>query len=87
MAERDMTDDRELRIAARAAEQAVLLYAGKHPRPTQVSQKQAAEMLGVHPKTVRNYLAAGKLVLNGCGLIPIEAVDAIRAPQNLRKAS
>ncbi len=83
----DTTDDRELRIADRAAERAVQLYAVKHPRPTQVTQKQAAEMLGVHPKTVRNYLAAGKLTLNGCGLIPTEAVDAIRAPQLLRKAS
>lgn len=68
-----MTDDRELRIAFRA----VQLYAETHPRPTQVTQKQAAEMLGVHPKTVRNYVAAGKLKLNGCGLIPISAVDAL----------
>lgn len=83
MAGQDMTDDRELRIAARA----VRLYAETHPRPTQVTQKQAAEILGVHPKTIRNYVAAGKLKLNGCGLIPIGAVDALLAPQNLRKAS
>lgn len=77
-----MSDDQTLRIAARA----VQLYAETHPRPTQVTQRQAAEMLHVHPKTVRNYVAAGKLPLNGCGLIPVEAVDAIRAPQRLRKA-
>ena len=76
-------DDRALRIAARA----VQLYAETHPRPTQVTQKQAAEILGVHPKTIRNYVAAGKLTLNGCGLIPIGAVDALLSPQNLRKAS
>lgn len=70
-------DDRELRIAARAVE----LYALKHPRPTHVSQVQAAEMLGVSTRTVRNYIGAGKLRLNSCGQIPTEAIDAIRAPQ------
>lgn len=70
--------EREMvRIAARA----VQLYAETHPRPTQVSQAQAAEMLGVHPKTVRNYIVAGKLKLNGCGQIPIEAVDKIRSAE------
>ena len=66
-------------IAERAAIRAVQLYAEKHPRPTQVTQRQAAEMLGVSARTVRNYIAAGKLKLNGCGQIPIEAVDKIRA--------
>lgn len=66
-------------IAERAAVRAVQLYAERHPRPTQVSQAQAAEMLGVHPRTVRNYILAGKLKLNGCGQIPIEAVDKIRS--------
>lgn len=78
-----MSDDQTLRIAARA----VQLYAETHPRPSQVTQKQAAEILGVHPKTIRNYIAAGKLTLNGCGLIPIVELDALLAPQNLRKAS
>lgn len=80
MTERDplaSIEDRELRIAA----QAVRLYAETHPRPTQVTQQQAAEILGVNPRTVRNYIRAGKLKLNGCGYLPIEAVDAIRAPQ------
>jgi predicted DNA-binding protein (UPF0251 family) len=73
----EQIDDRELRIAARA----VRLYAESHPRPTQVTQVQAAEILGVSSRTVRNYIVAGKLKLNGCGLVPIEAVDALRAPQ------
>lgn len=67
--------DRELRIAALA----VRLYAETHPRPTQVTQTQAAEMLGVSQKTVHNYIRAGKLKLNGCGYLPIEAIDAIRS--------
>lgn len=70
-------DDRELRIAHRA----VQLYAETHPRPTHVTQIQAAEILGVSTRTVRNYIHAGKLKLNRCGMLPIEAVDAIRAPQ------
>jgi len=78
-----MSEDQTLRVAM----QAVRLYAETHPRPTQVTQKQAAEILGVHPKTIRNYIAAGKLTLNGCGLIPIGAVDALLAPQNLRRVS
>lgn len=46
MSDRDITtDDRELRIATRA----VRLYAESHPRPTQVTQTQAAEILGVAP--------------------------------------
>jgi hypothetical protein len=36
---------------------------------------------------VRNYIASGKLKLNGCGLIPTVELDALLAPQNLRKAS
>jgi hypothetical protein len=78
-----MSEDQTLRIAARA----VQLYAETHPRPAQVTQRQAAEILGFHPKTIRNYIAAGKLTLNGCGLIPIGAVDALLVPQNLRKVS
>ena len=70
--------EREMvRIAARA----VQLYAETHPRPTQVSQAQAAEMLGLSTRTVRNYIAAGKLKLNGCGQIPIEAIDKIRSAE------
>lgn len=66
-------------IANLAAQRAVQLYAETHPRRTQVTQTQAAEMLTVHPKTVRNYIVAGKLTLNGCGQIPIEAVDKVRS--------
>ncbi len=72
----DEVDARELRIAFYA----VRLYAETHPRPTQVTRAQAAEMLGVSAKTVYNYIRSRRLKLNDCGLLPIEAVDAIRAP-------
>jgi predicted DNA-binding protein (UPF0251 family) len=71
------SDDRDLRVALRA----VQLYAETHPRPTQVTQTQAAEMLGVSTRTVRNYIRSGRMKLNGCGLLPIEALDAIRSSQ------
>jgi hypothetical protein len=79
MSERDagLTEEQIARVAARA----VRLYAETHPRPTQVTQTQAAEILGVAPRTVRRYIRAGKLKLNGGGYLPIEAVDAIRSSQ------
>lgn len=39
-----MSEDQTLRIAARA----VQLYAETHPRPAQVTQKQAAERIKTH---------------------------------------
>lgn len=77
-------DDPVLRTAAMA----VRMYAETHPRPTQVTQSQAAEMLGVCVRTVRRYVRAGSLKLNGAGYLPIEDVDALRsspsAPQRGR---
>lgn len=80
MSERDpfaSIADERLRIAA----EAVRLYAETHPRPTQVTQRQAAEILHVSARTVRRYIRAGRLKLNQCGLLPIEAVDSIRSTQ------
>ena len=45
------------------------------------TQTQAAEILGVSTRTVRNYIRSGRLKLNGCGLLPIEAIDVIRSSQ------
>lgn len=38
-------------LISQIARRAVQLYAETHPRPTQVNQKQAAEMLGVSART------------------------------------
>lgn len=70
-----MTMDEALEIAVKA----VQLYAETHPRPPHVNQRQAAEMLHVSPPTVAAYLKAGKLKLNGAGLIPIGQIDALIA--------
>ncbi|MDN7993085.1 DNA-binding protein [Burkholderia orbicola] len=60
-----------LRIAVRA----VRLYAESHPRPLQVTQKQAAEILGLSRVTVGKMVRFGQLKLNRCGMIPIDQVD------------
>ncbi|WP_454056076.1 DNA-binding protein [Cupriavidus sp. Marseille-Q8015] len=68
----------EIDLIERTATRAVELYASKHPRPTQVTMKQAAEMLGLSVPTVRKLMKAGAMSLNRCGQIPIEQVDRVR---------
>ncbi|MET3447884.1 DNA-binding protein [Ralstonia sp. 1138] len=58
---------------------AVRLYAETHPRPPQVTQGQAAEMLGISRWTVAKMVETGKLRLNKCGRIPIEQIDKLLA--------
>ncbi len=66
-----MTDE------TKAALKALELFSARHPRPAQVNQKQAAEMLGVSPRTIYNLIKAGTLKLNRCGMISIEQIDSI----------
>ncbi|CAB3855578.1 MULTISPECIES: helix-turn-helix domain-containing protein [Achromobacter] len=68
----------EIKIALKAVE----IYAQRHPRPPHVTIVQAAEMLGLSRPTVRKLMKAGKLSLNGCGLIPIEQVDRLLLPDS-----
>lgn len=62
-------------FALQVAFLAVRHYAETHPRPLQVNQGQAAEMLGVSTATVRKMLRFGSMKLNACGLIPITEID------------
>lgn len=64
-----------IEIAARA----VQLYAETHPRPPQVTQTQAAEMLGISRPTLSRMVKAGSIRLNKCGLVPITEVDRVLA--------
>lgn len=57
--------------------QAVRMYAESHPRPSQVTQKQAGEMLGLSAPTIGRMVKAGTLKLNAAGLIPISEIDAV----------
>lgn len=54
---------------------AVQLYAEAHPRPSQVTQDQAAEMVGVSPATISRMVRAGTLKLNKFGRIPVSEID------------
>lgn len=65
--------------ALNIAVQAVRIYAESHPRPPHVTQRQAAEMLGLSAPTVSKLVRSGKLRLNGAGLIPIAQIDALLA--------
>lgn len=71
-----MTDTLEIAVTA------VRLYAESHPRPIHVTQKQAAEMLGLSAPTVGRMVKSGQLRLNGAGLIPIGQVDALLATRS-----
>lgn len=54
---------------------AVQLAQAMHPRPSHVTQTQAAEMLNVSRTTIHRMVQAGSLKLNKCGLIPITEID------------
>lgn len=64
-----------IEIAARA----VKLYAETHPRPAQVTQSQAAVMVGVSRPTMSRMVKAGTIRLNAFGLIPITEIDRVLA--------
>jgi response regulator of citrate/malate metabolism len=60
---------------------AVQLYAEMHPRPAQVTQTQAADMLGISRVTMRKYVRCGKIRMNDMGMIPIIEIDRALAPK------
>ncbi len=66
-----MIKDDPLNVAMKAVE----LYASRRPRPSQVTQEQAAEMVGVSPATISRMVKAGIIKLNKFGRIPTEEID------------
>lgn len=54
---------------------AVRMYAETHPRPSHVTQAQAAEMIGKSVATVRKLLHAGIIKYDKTGQIPITEID------------
>ena len=69
-----MTTD-QLALAAKA----VQLYAETHPRPPQVTQTQAADMLGISRPTLSRMVKSGTVRLNACGLVSITEIDRVLA--------
>lgn len=55
--------------------QVIQIVKDTHPRPTHVTQKQAAEMLGKSAPTIRDMIKDGKIKLNDAGMIPITEID------------
>lgn len=66
-----LDDEAVLIIAAKAIQR----YVETHPRPTSVTQDQAADMVGVSRSTISRMVKAGQLKLNKFGRIPISEVD------------
>lgn len=56
---------------------AVRAYAETHPRPVQVTLRQAAQMLCLSEPTVRKMILSGKLKRNAIGLIPTSEIDRV----------
>lgn len=54
---------------------AIRRYAEAKPRPAQVTRRQAAEMIGVHSRTITRMIQAGQIKVNAFGFIPIGEVD------------
>lgn len=67
--------EEQLQIALKAVE----LYAERHPRPPQVTQTQAAEILGLSRPTVSRLVKHGTIKLNSIGMIPISEIDRVIA--------
>jgi hypothetical protein len=57
------------------------IYAEQHPRPSQVTQVQAAQMLGLSAQTVGRMVREGRLKLNGLGMIPVSEIDHALRPK------
>mgnify|MGYP003556121681 FL=1 len=54
---------------------AVQIYAEMRPRPSHVTQDQAAEMAGVSRGTISKMIKSGRLKLNEFGRIPVSEID------------
>ncbi len=65
--------------ALRIASLSVQRYAETHPRPSSVTQKQAALMIGVSGATLSRLVRAGKIKLNDVAGVPISEVDRVLA--------
>lgn len=58
---------------------AIQIYGASHPRPSEVTQEQACELLGRSAPYVRKLIRSRKLATNGNGRIPITEIDRMLA--------
>lgn len=59
----------------------IQLIKDTHPRPVQVTMKQAAEMLNMSHPTLKKMVLGGQIRLNDAGMIPITEVDKFAYPK------
>ena len=73
--ERDELNDIIAATARRAAEETLARAPKPGVRPSQITYKQAAELLGLSPQTVSKMVRAGTIKLNKFGTISMEEID------------
>ena len=56
------------------------MYAETHPRPSHVTQKQGAQMLGISAATMSRLVKFGTIKLDKCGMVPIGQIDEALTP-------
>jgi Mn-dependent DtxR family transcriptional regulator len=55
----------------------IQLVIDSRPRPSQVTLKQAAEMLNVSEPTARKFVRTGVIKLNAAGMISVTEIDRV----------
>jgi excisionase family DNA binding protein len=58
-------------------------------RPRNYKYKEAARLIGVHPKTVSRMVASGQLLpirVRGKSLIPLEEIDRVSRPPQMKSS-
>lgn len=64
-----------------ASAEAVRVALAMHPQPAQVTQKQAAQMLGLSEPTIRKMILDKKIQLNDVGQVPISEINRLTMPK------
>ncbi len=72
-------DIKQLEIAIKA----VQIFSETHPKPSQGTQTQAAEMLGISRQTVSRMIRTSSFSLNKCGMVSILEIDLILCARNI----
>lgn len=64
-----------------ASAEAVKVALAMHPQPSMVTQKQAAQMLGLSEPTIRKMILDGKIQLNDANMVPISEINRLTMPK------
>ena len=64
-----------------AAAEGARVALAMHPQPSMVTQKQAAQMLGLSEPTIRKMILDGKIQLNDVSQVPISEINRLTMPK------